>query len=75
MIPIGDPQFRFSVVGPQRLTQGDRASPEEEAVVLSDRQTGGWQILGLGDVLGDEGEDVLFVEEFRIEGVPEAPEK
>lgn len=53
--------------------QGDRASPEEEAVVIAYCQIGGRQILGFGDVLGDEDEDVLFVEESCVEGRAEGP--
>ncbi len=52
--------------------QRNGAAPEEEAVVVSDGQVGGGEVLGFGDVLGDEGEDVLFVEEPCIEGRAES---
>lgn len=48
--------------------QGDCAAPEVEAVVVSDGQVGGGEVLRFGDVLGDEGEDIFFVEEPCVEG-------
>lgn len=71
MIPIGNPQFGFAVVGLQGFVEGDGAAPEGEAVVVAHGEVGGGEVLFVGDVLGDGREDVLVVEASGVEGFAE----
>jgi hypothetical protein len=47
--------------------QGNGAAPEKKAVIVANREIGGRQFLSFHDILRDQREEVLFIEQPRVE--------